>query len=251
MVLESLFTPSEVEQNPLHMLILGLFVSSLGLWLAYYIFPAGSSSWSIFLTTLALAPLMHRLLMKEERDDIATKKTFIQRHADIIGDYAFMFAGMLIAFTAWFLLCSPTLQAVLFQNQLALMTSAVEPSTALITNLKILTAFILLAFVFGAGAVLLLTWDASITAVLIGSIISGAYVAGSLGVPGVLAYEIPKILGYSVGAIAGGILSAAIVRRHYKKKAFERILLDVSILLFIAVVLVVISAFAKALVLGI
>ncbi|MFH1424750.1 MAG: hypothetical protein ABIG20_03650 [archaeon] len=249
MVLESLFTSNEIRRHPWDMFILGLFVSSLGTWLAYYIFPNGSSSWSIFLTTLALAPLIHRVLVREEQEEFDIKeKSLFKRHADVISDYVFLFFGMLTSFTAWFLFVPDAVRAILFNNQLALLTTTVDPSLALLTNLKILSAFILIAFVFGAGAILLLAWDASITAALIGSIIRKSYAGVSIG--GVLLYEIPEIMGYSLGAIAGGMLSAAIIRKHYKTKAFPHILLDVMIMIFFAVVLVVISALAKAYILG-
>jgi len=243
MVLESIFTPEEAEKNPLDMFLLGVIVPSIGLWLAYYIFPSSASTWGIFLTSLALLPLLHHILAHEETQDITDfGETIWQRHGDVIADYLLMFAGMIVSFFAWYKFLPEALKGIFFDSQIAMLSMEVNPATILLTNVKILIAFIALAILFGAGAILLLAWDASLTAVLIGNTLASGGLTSSLPVFGFKALE---MLGFSAAAIAGGILSAAIVRKHYKDKRFHYVLLDVTVLFMVATIAIVAGALLK------
>ena len=245
MVLESIISPQEAEKNPLDMFLLGIIVSTIGLWLAYYIFPSSTSTWGIFLTALALLPLLHHILAHEEAEDMAEiGKHIWERHGDVIADYLFMFAGMTVSFLGWYKFLPATKQAIFFKSQITMLGLQIDPATILLTNIKILVVFIALAVVFGAGAVLLLAWDASITAVLIGNMfVAGGNISASLPMFG---FKILEALGFSAAAIAGGILSVALVRKHYKSKKFHFVLLDVTTLFSLAVLVIVAAALLKA-----
>ena len=51
-----------------------------------------------------------------------------------------------------------------------------------------------------------------------------------------------EILGYFVGAIAGGILSVSIIRKHYNQPKFKNLLWDVFLLTALAFILIVVGA---------
>ena len=57
-----------------------------------------------------------------------------------------------------------------------------------------------------------------------------------------LVHGIPEILAYFVAALAGGIISVAIIRKDYKTKSFQRILLDVSDPVLLSVLILFIAA---------
>ena len=110
---------------------------------------------------------------------------------------------------------------------------------------------ILFSFIYGSGAIFILTWNASVIGAAAGNFIRShmADFAGAIGISKVGAYfyvvslsllrysihGFPEIIAYFIGGIAGGILSVAVIRNEFGTRNFERILLDVSDLVLIAV----------------
>ena len=287
MVLESILTPQEVEKQPLDMFLLGFLVASLSLWLAYYIFPDGASSWFLFLTTLAVVPLMLRLMRIEEgKEEKLTKESLWQRHDEIIFVYLFLFFGMVVAFSFWFTILPNGITNIMFKDQVAelsrlqglrasltgaaaasgmaavsgaIVSKATLLKIIMVNNLRLLFLFVLFSFIFGTGAILLLTWNAAVVGVAVGDLIKGTIVATAslfnkttvyfktlpISILGFFLHGIFEILGYFIGAIAGGILSVAIVRKHYDSPHFKRVALDIIILLAISIALIVAGAYIE------
>ncbi|MFH1424749.1 MAG: stage II sporulation protein M [archaeon] len=129
----------------------------------------------------------------------------------------------------------------------------------MLNNLRLLFLFMAFAFVFGAGAILLLTWNAAVVGVAIGNLIRGMVGATAsiflktatyfTGFPisffSFFVHGIFEVLGYFVGAIAGGIFSASIVRRHYRTKHFTRVIMDVGLLLGLAIALIIFGSYIE------
>jgi uncharacterized membrane protein SpoIIM required for sporulation len=292
MVLESIISPQEVEKHPLDMLILGFVVATTGLWLAYYIFPQGASAWFLFFSAMALVPMVYRLFYLEEGKECEkiVKETLWQRHDEVIMVYLFMFFGMLIAFSFWFTILPSDIIHVMFKDQIGEVMRIQNLRTVLVgsligvegagltgylinkatsmavskvkllelilaNNLRLLFLFVAFSFVFGAGALLLLTWNAAVVGVAIGNLIrttvaTGASVASKTGTYftafpisflSFFVHGIFEIVGYFLGAIAGGIFSVAIVRKHYNRPEFKRIAVDVGIFMLAAILLMIIG----------
>ena len=116
----------------------------------------------------------------------------------------------------------------------------------------------LFSFVYGSGAIFILTWNASVIATAIGNFIrtnlsSYAAAAGlqkfgaymhivSIGLLKYTIHGIPEILAYFVAGLAGGIISVAVINESFTTKGFSKALIDSSDLLIIAVLLILISA---------
>lgn len=129
----------------------------------------------------------------------------------------------------------------------------------LANNLRLLFLFVAFSFVFGAGALLLLAWNAAVVGVAIGNLIRGTLATGATVAAKTTAYftafpisflsffvhGIFEILGYFVGAIAGGIFSVAIVRKHYARPEFKRIAMDVGLFLLASILLMVIGGLVE------
>ncbi len=289
MVLEAILSAQEAESHPFDMFFLGFGVATLGLWLAFYIFPKEASNWLLFLAAFALEPLLLRLFYLEERYEITlSRPTIWQRHENVIVDYLLLFFGMVIAFSFWYTVLPQALTNIMFENQVAevtriqglraSLTGAVIASGAvagpqisgyiseqlktlnfiMANNLRLLFLFIAFSFIFGAGAILLLTWNAAVVGVAIGNLIRAELVAtqlaGTLAVYfkslpisffAFFAHGIFEVLGYFVGAIAGGILSVAIVKRHYTSPHFGILLKDVILLTALSAVLIIFGAFVE------
>jgi uncharacterized membrane protein SpoIIM required for sporulation len=165
------------------------------------------------------------------------------------------------AFTqATFKIQSATIQAI--NTKLAgNFTSTRTLTHILVNNLKVLSFCISFSFLYGAGAIFILTWNASVISAAIGNLIrnnlSGiasktgfSYVASylhifSLGFLRFFIHGIPEILAYFIAAIAGGIISAAVIREKFGTKNFEKIILDSANLVLISIAILIIAAFIE------
>ena len=293
MVLEAILSAEEVERHPIDMFFLGFGTASLGLWLAYYIFPKEASNWFLFLTAFALEPLLLRLFYLEEQEEVTlVHPKFWQRHEGVIMDYLFLFFGMVIAFSFWYAMLPQELTNIMFENQIAevvriqnlrvaltggfIGTGAVlvqqyAPSLTailenkksmlefiMVNNLRLLFLFVAFSFIFGAGAILLLVWNAAVVGVAVGNLAREGIVAAQISARATAYFKtlpvsflaffvhgVFEILGYFVGAIAGGILSVAIIKKHYNNPHFKTIIRDVILLLLISAGLIVLGAFIE------
>jgi uncharacterized membrane protein SpoIIM required for sporulation len=58
-------------------------------------------------------------------------------------------------------------------------------------------------------------------------------------------HGIPEIIAYFYGGLAGGIISVAIIKKHYKDEKFFHIIFDISELLVISIMFLLIAAFIE------
>ncbi|MBN2067454.1 MAG: stage II sporulation protein M [Candidatus Diapherotrites archaeon] len=285
MVLESLFTSRDVLKHPLFMLFISIVVGSASLWIAYFTFPGSSSILAIAFVTTGLVPIMHAVFAREEEREAARPgfaASFLARHFKVIEVYAWFFVGLVLTYAFWYAAMPLDTRQVLFSEQEKTLASigslrenlsgnAVIPITAcgrepwcwfnviFLNNSSVLLASVLLSFVYGAGAVFLIGWNASVLGVLLGKDLiafagSGGILAG-LGAAakkslGLLPHGIPEWLGYFVGAIAGGVISAAVSKRKWHRHEIRTISMDVSVMLFYAVALLFLGALIEAIVIA-
>ena len=271
MVLESLLNPLNAERKPLFVFLLGMAYGTLGIFLANWIFEEQSSMVMVFLTTMAALPLMFHLLRFEETKDMEhlDKRSLLREHAPAIVFYTLLFLGMATAFTLWYLILPSQMSTTIFRVQTQTISSLNQHVTGNITqtallsktflnNIKVLIFCILFSFLYGSGAIFILTWNASVIGAAAGNFIrshmapfataiglqkAGAYLyVGSLSILRYAIHGIPEILAYIVAGIAGGILSMAVVKHDFGTGQFERVLLDVSDLVLLSVLILFIAA---------
>lgn len=119
-------------------------------------------------------------------------------------------------------------------------------------NATVLLLAILFSFLFGEGALFLISWNASIIGTVMGKISAQALAAGAshdvigllyaLGYGiyhgiGFIPHGIPEIASYYIGAIAGGIISASMAKQVYQTDEFKTVALDAAALIVIAIIL--------------
>lgn len=258
MVLESIISPFKAEKKPWELFFLGLLYASFAISLSLWVFQEYAGMLSVFLTVMACVPLMYNALKLEESKDmmIEEEKTLLKEHSKLISFFVMLFLGVTIAYVLWYLFLPAQMSADLFRIQtdtiFALNANATSSDVfirVLSNNLKVLTFCILFSFFYGAGAIFVLTWNASVVATAIGAFIKqqllaqNAYlVSFSYGLMRYLTHGIPEMLAYMVAALAGGIISVAIIRNDYKTKNFQRILFDSSNLIILSVVILIIAA---------
>jgi uncharacterized membrane protein SpoIIM required for sporulation len=110
-------------------------------------------------------------------------------------------------------------------------------------NVGVLMLAVLFSFVFGAGALFLIGWNSSVIGVLIGqSMLANNHFL----FVGLLPHGIPELLGYFLGAMAGGLISVAISKKKYVEHEFEIVTKDVFVMLMLALVSLVAGAIIEA-----
>jgi hypothetical protein len=114
-------------------------------------------------------------------------------------------------------------------------------------------SFILSLF-YGAGALFLITLNASIFASALANVIKNnlpgigffsvySFTLCNLGI--MFFHMIPEVSGYLLAAIAGGVLSHAFIREKIGSKNFKIVLTDSFILLLIAIAVLFLAAFVE------
>jgi len=275
MVLESLLNPLKAEKRPWEMFFLGFVYSSIAILLSLWIFRDQASLIMVFLTVMACVPIVYNTMKLEESKDleISNERTLLREHNKAIIFLMFLFFGITLSFVAWYIfLPSDTLNLV-FDKQTTTIQAINNQvsgnayqqlstfSRILLNNIKVLAFATLFAFIYGAGAIFILTWNASVIGTAIGNFIRSnlSQYAGLLGFEkfasyfnivsiGLLRYilhGIPEILAYFYGGLAGGIISVAIIKKHYKDERFSHIIFDISELLVIALAFLLVAAFIE------
>lgn len=128
-------------------------------------------------------------------------------------------------------------------------------------NSFVLGLAVLFSFAYGAGAIFLIAWNASVIGVIVGmdmlalySSYAGfgvigllfAYVHGLVNAIGFLPHGSFELTAYFIGSIAGGIISVTLTKKKYSAKEFEMIAKDTLILLFLAYFLLFLGAMIEA-----
>jgi len=270
MVLESLLNPVSAERHPFAVFLMGAAYATLAIFLSIWIFEEQSSMVMVFLAVIATIPLMYHTLRFEEKKDLIIPKgqSLLRAHAPALIFFITLFAGMAAAFTFWYIALPTDIASNLFRVQTQTITNLNQHVTGKITqtallskiflnNIKVLIFCILFSFLYGSGAIFILTWNASVIGAAAGNFIRShmAKFAGVAGLNKVGAYfyvsslsilryavhGIPEIFAYVIAGLAGGILSMAIVKHDFGTGKFERILLDVSDLVLLAVLVLFIA----------
>ena len=271
MVIESLVNPRNAEGHPFEMFFLGLVYASVAIFLSLWIFRDYSSLVMVFLTVVASIPLVYTVIGIEEKkdDSLVSEKFLLKEHGKAISIFVFMFLGYLAAFSFWFVALPENIVKDVFSVQLETIRSINAGVVGwsigsdflmqiFSNNVKVLIFCILFAFLFGAGAVFILTWNASVIAAAIGTFIKGSlgnYV-GTIGLAKVTGYfsatgaglmrymthGIPEITSYFIAGLAGGIISIAVIRHDFGSKRFKHIITDSLDLIVISIVLLFVAA---------
>lgn len=264
MVFESIIRAREAKKHPWEMFIYAIVITSISLWIAYFIFPSAASVIFLFLITLGSAPIIYKIIKREEIIEEETEEMsipFYKKHKRIILVYSFLFLGVLATTAFWFSVLPSTYLDIMFSEQIITTDSLGSFSTdasffrIFFNNIKVATIAFILSFFYGSGALFILSWNASVIAVFIGKIAReaaatiyhplanfyGYAYALPTGLLSISLHGIPEILAYFIAGIAGGILSAGIIRG----KKDKLILQDALGIYGFCVILLIIGSFLE------
>lgn len=275
MVVESLLLPLKAEKKPWQMFFLGFLYTSIGIFLSLWIFKDQASLIMVFMITMAALPIFYNTMKLEESKDMLIDKetALLREHNKAIVFFMYLFIGITIACAVWYVALPTQTINQLFDKQIGTIQAINNQVSGNVinnlsvfwkifsNNLKVLAFSVLFALIYGAGAIFILAWNATVIGAAMGNFIRtnisgytsslGMLEAGnyfhvvSLGLLKYSIHGIPEIAAYFYGGLAGGILSVALIRKHFKTEKFSAVLLDFSELVMIAVGFLIAAAFLE------
>ncbi|MFH1212329.1 MAG: stage II sporulation protein M [Candidatus Woesearchaeota archaeon] len=276
MVLESFINPFKAEQHPSRMFFLGLLYFTISIFLSLLVFRTYSSLMMVFFTTMASIPLIYNTLKMEEEKDLKdlTETALLKEHSRALSFFMVLFLGITTAAVFWYVVLPPDTVSILFESQTNTITSinggvvgaAFRVNLGvfghiLLNNFKVMVFCILFSFIYGSGAIFILSWNATVIGTAIGNFIRtnlalatsmlGLEKAGhyfqiiSIGLFKYAIHGIPEILAYFTAGLAGGIISVALIKHDFGTRKFEHILFDSADLLIISLLMLVLAAFLE------
>lgn len=273
-----LISPRHAEKKPSRLFFVGFLYVSLSLLMVNLIFakdPIFSKHASILTITFTVIfsmPFIHSLIRVEEIREITEgrNRTLFKPHFKAISSLMFLFLGFLAAFSFWYAVLPEHIIINNFQSQIdqfcrinfqnvddclkeygisSITGNAVGTASdlivILINNLYVMLFILIFSLAFGAGAIFILAWNASVIAAAIGMMVRQSFLGLPAGLLGYLTHGIPEIAAYLIAALAGGILSTAVIRRDFKGGKLLNIITDFIIFMIIAMAILFISAFIE------
>jgi uncharacterized membrane protein SpoIIM required for sporulation len=267
-MLENLLNLDEINRNPFLMFIWALIIGSVGILISLQVgfqIPGPNVVFDLtglFAVLFVIIPSIPFIILlitsEEEMEEEAVRRHYAQhfwlRHGRDVGILLFYFAGITLAFAAWsFLLPEEAFQVQITkineirgvaQGLAVAEGAAVSPYGSfiaiLLNNLQVMMFAFLFSFAFGSGAIFIIVWNASILGVYIGQLSRSIYeipLVSWLFAP----HGIPEIAAYLFAGLAGGIMSAALIRK-IPLRTLEVILLDAFKMLTVAALLILVAA---------
>lgn len=264
MVLESL-KAEWLEHHPLLAFGIGLVYTILGSAIAWFFFRSTRSVPVLFLATLLIVPSLIKVLRDEEKVERKEGlKHFFHNHRKVIEIYFFLFLGVFVGYLLIGFFEGDMRSGVfayqfdVLEQQQGLdaegiqkfLDSQFQPEVAhflgvLQHDLIVLLLLFGLSFFYGAGAIFLIVLNASIFAAFVLYVVRAiaAQAADFFTVLGVFSiHMLPEMVGFLIAAIAGGVVSAAVVKEKFRSKGFRNVMRDAAVLLFIACAFIVVGA---------
>jgi uncharacterized membrane protein SpoIIM required for sporulation len=278
-MLESLINPKSAERKPWGMFFVGIFYASLSMLLSHWFFMNDSvlSNYSgifmiMFCVIFSLPYIYYSIKLEEQKDiEIEGEMTLLKEHGKVILSFLWLFMGFIVAFSFWYMVLPNGADS--FKAQIETFCQINRPSnfdqcvseygisgTKNITgdsisgerfisifsnNVYVLIFTLIFSLIFGAGAIFILAWNASVISAAIGIFAKSDINSLPLGILRYMIHGLPEIAAYFVGALAGGILSFAVIKHDHSTGKFWRVVQDSLNLIIIAILILLISAFIE------
>ncbi len=275
-MLESLINPKKKERGPIKMLFVGLLYASLSLLLTKWFFGGDPviSKYSGFVVIafciMFTLPFMYYLIKQEEEEDEEAEGIYEiwKAHGDALYAFMWLFLGMLIAFSFWNIVIgdpnlfnaqietycqinspgnvegcvkeysfedSPSITGDALSRKEMRLLSIIE------NNVYVMIFTLLFSLIFGAGAIFVLAWNASVISTAITIFAKNEIAHIPLGLFRYMIHGFPEIAAYFITALAGGIFGVGILRNGIKAHKFLRVLENTFFLLLVAVIVIILA----------
>jgi len=259
MVLESLFNPFVVKKKPWEMFFAGFLYSIVGLFLSYLVFKEVAGLLMVFLIVIAALPLVYTTIKNEEELDLKYDREIrlLKEHTKVIIFLLFLFFGITAALVLSYVVLPQEVTHTIFNLQEKAIVNVNNYVQGNITkldvfikiftnNLKVLFFCLLFSLLYGTGAIFILTWNASVIAAAIGSLIkteigktasligfnsiSSYFGAATFSFFRYMSHGILEITAYFIMGLAGSIMSIAIIKKNFDNDNVVTDVLDLILL---------------------
>jgi len=275
-MLELLINPKRAERQPWQMGIIGLIFGLVSMFAADKMFSSNavltqySTIFVITFSVILTLPYVYYTIKYEERKDVTmdSEIKLLREHSKAIFAFIWLFIGFVLAFSLYYVAVPDSQNLLKAQvetfcqinrgsnyqecikqytsEKIGIITGNITSKERFISiftnNMAVLIFTIVLSLIFGAGAIFILAWNASVIAAAIAIFVKSNLAQLPFGFARyMLLHGIPEITAYFVGALAGGILSLAVIKRDLKGEKLWNILQDSLYLVIIAIVILVIA----------
>lgn len=275
MVLESLFNPFMVKKKPWEMFLAGFAFSVIGLLLSYFVFRDSAGLLMVFLIVIATLPMLYTTIKNEEELDlkINSELRLLKEHTKVLAFLMFWFLGITVALSLAYILLPAEMTTTIFSFQhqaIGKVNATIQGNVVksdlfvrvFLNNLKVIFFCIIFSFLYGAGGIFILSWNASVVAAAIGNLFKTeiASIASAVGFSSISAYfgvatfsffrymthGLLEMFAYFTAGLAGGIISIALIKHNLENDkvlvdALDLILISLGILLVAGLVEVYIT----------
>ena len=266
MVLEIIIHPTKATGKPWEMFFIGLIYSFVGVALGYGVFRSYVSIVMVSFTAIAAIPFIHKALKAEEEEEgKQNDKSLLQKHWRIVSMFTFLFIGYVVTFLSLFVLLPEHVVSEIFQAQVGAITEVRNSITGnflagfkdfgiiFLNNIKVLVLCVVFSLLYGAGAVFIFSWNASVMGAAIGEAIRDGIrnntsttlhiISSSLA--GYFVHGIPEMIAYFIAGIAGGILSMTMVKEGIWSVKFKKAREDSFNLIGFAIIMLFLAALVE------
>lgn len=273
-MLDRVIPLKRIMRHPWEMGYIGLLYSSIAIIFVSFVFSKDyvlsqySGLMLVLITLICCLPYMYRIIKQEEGNDLEINEQgkLIMEHSRALKALMWLFLGLVIGFSFWYLVL-PNQAPQNFDAQIKTFCTINSPQNyetclqqyGVITgkatsvahlmaifsnNLYVMVFTLVFSLFFGAGAIFILIWNASVIAAAIGMFAENLG-RMPLGLLRYLIHGLPEISAYFVVALAGGIVSVAFMRKDLRGERLWIILQDALILIIVAVMILIVSAFME------
>lgn len=277
-MLEMLINPRKAERKAWELFFVGAFYASLSILLVNWIFSQDAvlSRYSgilvVTFTVMLSMPFVYYTLKLEEKKITESSGTIalLKEHKKAIYAFLWLFIGFVIALSFWYMVLSSTqgfraqIETYCLINRPANFEACVnqydiKESSAPVgflsnterlfliftNNIYVLIFTLIFSLIFGAGAIFVLAWNASVIAAAIGIFTKAELSALPLALVRYMIHGIPEIAAYFIVALAGGMVSIAVIKHEAGTEKFWDVLQDSLNLIIIAVVVLFLAALVE------
>jgi uncharacterized membrane protein SpoIIM required for sporulation len=276
-MIEMIINPRSAEKGPWKMFFVGMVYASLSLLLVRWFFSSDAVlskfSGMIVVTFCVMfsLPFMYFMIREEEEED-EHAEGFLdvwRSHSDAILAFMWLFLGFVVAFSFWHIFIGDSnlfnaqvetycminnpgsieacVQKYNFNgNSGAITGDAITKEMRFLSilenNIFVMIFTLVFSLIFGAGAIFVLAWNASVIAAAVGIFTQYQIMEIPMGILRYMIHGFPEIAAYFTTALAGGIFGVGILRNGVRNKKFLRVLENVVILLFISIIILIVAA---------
>lgn len=278
-MLEMLINPRKAERRPWELFFVGLVYASLSIlivdkfFLSDAVLKEASGILVVTFTVMFSLPFMFYTIKFEENkiEERAGIFYLLKEHKKAIYAFMWLFLGFIVAFSFWHMFLSHSLFNFQIRtycqiNRPSSFTECVQQYSGKIVatgsaatmsggltkfwsilgnNATVLVFTLIFSLIFGAGAIFVLAWNASVIAAAIDIFTKSSLSALPLGLMRYMIHGVPEIAAYFIVALAGGIVSTAFIKHEYGTEKFWDIMQDALNLVVVAIIVLAAAALTE------